>query len=85
MPDAGASGGWRTVGRGVTDADGRVKTLHPGALSIAVYEIVFEIGNYFPDAFYPEARIAFHVRDAGAHYHIPLLLSPFGYSTYRGS
>ena len=78
-------GKWLTLGSGVTDSDGRLKTLHPGPLSPGIYELVFAIGDTFPDAFYPEARVAFCVRDASAHYHIPLLLSPFGYSTYRGS
>ena len=77
--------GWRTLGRGVTDGDGRLKTLHPGGELLGIYEIVFEIGNYFSDAFYPEVRVVFQVREPSGHYHIPLLLSPFGYSTYRGS
>lgn len=73
-----------------TDADGRVKDLVPaGQLTAGTYRITFDTGAYFAasktDSFYPEASILFVVKDAEAHYHVPLLLSPFGYSTYRGS
>lgn len=73
-----------------TDADGRVKDLvAEGALTEGTYAITFDTGAYFAalgtEGFYPEARIVFVVRDAAAHYHVPLLLSPYGYSTYRGS
>ena len=66
-----------------TDADGRARmaeTIEPGT-----YRIVFKIGTYFDECFYPEAAVTFEVRDAAQHYHVPLLVSPFGYSTYRGS
>ena len=66
-----------------TDADGRARmadTIEPG-----VYRMVFKIGPYFENGFYPEAVVTFQVRDAAQHYHVPLLVSPFGYSTYRGS
>jgi 5-hydroxyisourate hydrolase len=66
-----------------TDADGRARlaeTIEPGT-----YRIVFKIGAYFDEGFYPEAAITFQVHDATQHYHVPLLVSPFGYSTYRGS
>ena len=81
---------WTVVGDGKTDADGRVKDLLPeGKLVAASYRISFDTGAYFSaqgvEGFYPEATIVFTVRDAAAHYHVPLLLSPFGYSTYRGS
>jgi 5-hydroxyisourate hydrolase len=73
-----------------TDADGRVRDLVPeGKLVEGTYRITFDTGAYFGaqelEGFYPEASILFVVRDAEAHYHVPLLLSPFGYSTYRGS
>ncbi len=73
-----------------TDADGRVKDLvTEGQLTEGTYRLTFDTGAYFSaqgiDGFYPEAAILFVVRDAAAHYHVPLLLSPFGYSTYRGS
>jgi 5-hydroxyisourate hydrolase len=80
----------RQIGRGATDADGRLKTLAPeGPLSPGIYQLRFETGAYFKDRgiepFYPNVVIAWNVRSGGEHYHIPLLLSPFGYSTYRGS
>lgn len=73
-----------------TDADGRVKDLVPeGQLTTGTYRLTFDTGAYFAaqkvEGFYPEASILFVVRDAEAHYHVPLLLSPYGYSTYRGS
>lgn len=74
---------------GVTDVDGRVGELVPGPLVPGVHRVVFDTGAYFAGtgqpAFYPEVDIAFTVRDQLEHYHVPLLLSPFGYSTYRGS
>jgi 5-hydroxyisourate hydrolase len=73
-----------------TDADGRVKDLvAEGKLTAGTYRITFDTGAYFAaqgiEGFYPEATVVFVIRDAEAHYHVPLLLSPFGYSTYRGS
>lgn len=79
------------IGRGVTDADGRLRTLLPpeAGLQPGTYRLVFDTDAYFAErrqeAFYPEVSIVFTVRDAGEHYHVPLLLSPYGYSTYRGS
>ena len=78
------------INAGSTDADGRVKELVPeGKLEIGTYRITFDTGAYFAaqgvEGFYPEASIVFVIRDAAAHYHVPLLLSAFGYSTYRGS
>jgi 5-hydroxyisourate hydrolase len=75
---------------GATDADGRVKELVPeGKLTTGTYRITFDTSAYFGaqgvEGFYPEASIVFTIRDAEAHYHVPLLLSAFGYSTYRGS
>jgi 5-hydroxyisourate hydrolase len=74
----------------VTDADGRVKELVPeGQLTAGTFRITFDTGAYFAaqkvEGFYPEASIVFIVRDPAAHYHVPLLLSAHGYSTYRGS
>jgi len=84
------SGGYAPVNAGRTDADGRVKGLVPeGTLTAGTYRITFDTGAYFAaldvEAFYPEASVVFVIRDAEAHYHVPLLLSAFGYSTYRGS
>ena len=75
------------VGSGVTDHDGRVRTLLPEGVPLQTgsYRIQFEIGDYCPRGFYPEVAITFAVRDSTVHYHVPLLLSPFGYTTYRGS
>jgi 5-hydroxyisourate hydrolase len=80
---------WMHVGDGRTDHDGRLRTLAPEEIEEGVYKITFDIRSYH-DAqgvvgFYPEASIVFEVRDPDQHYHVPLLLSPFGYSTYRGS
>ncbi|MBX3258870.1 MAG: hydroxyisourate hydrolase [Labilithrix sp.] len=78
------------VRRAETDADGRVKELVPeGELTSGTYRVTFDTGAYFAaqgvEGFYPEASVVFVVRDAAAHYHVPLLLSAHGYSTYRGS
>lgn len=81
---------WKLVGGGITDDDGRLRTLTPaGALVTGRYRIRFQTGAYFVahgvDGFFPVVEIQFTVADANAHYHVPLLLSPFGFSTYRGS
>lgn len=81
---------FRELGRGMTDADGRLKTLlPPGQLVCGTYRLTFQTGAYFAhhgvEAFYPEVTIDFEVRDPTQHYHVPLLLNPYGYSTYRGS
>ena len=80
-------GGWNQLGRGVTDSDGRAGGLLPEglALTAAVYRLSFDTRGYLPDGLFPVVTIAFQVRDTARHYHIPLLLSPFGYTTYRGS
>jgi 5-hydroxyisourate hydrolase len=71
-----------------TDDDGRVKSVSD-ALTPGVYRLFFDTASYFASidvtAFYPEVVIAFEVTDSDAHYHVPLLLSPYAYSTYRGS
>lgn len=73
---------WQTIGRGSTDADGRLRTLTEGAgLEKATYRLTFVTGS----PFFPEVTIVFRVEDPSQHYHVPVLLSPFGYSTYRGS
>jgi 5-hydroxyisourate hydrolase len=82
---------WRMIGRGETDADGRARDLMPAGVSIGPgpYRLTFDTRTYFEaqnsNAFYPEVIIVFEVAPGEAHYHVPLLLSPFGYSTYRGS
>jgi 5-hydroxyisourate hydrolase len=75
--------GWREVGHGVTNTDGRVTEFgeQPAA---GIYRLMFDVASYIPDAFFPSIAITFEVRDAAERYHIPLHLSPFGYSTHRG-
>ncbi len=87
---AGAVGAFTEVGRGLTDADGRLKDLLGGGpVDAGVYRLRFDTAAYFRalgvDGFYPEVSVTFTIREAGAHHHVPLLLSPFGYATYRGS
>jgi 5-hydroxyisourate hydrolase len=78
-------GNWLSIGRGITDGDGRLRTLTEGlALEETTYRLTFATGAY-GSSFFPEVSIVFAVQDAGQHYHVPLLLSPYGYSTYRGS
>ncbi|MFI6731757.1 hydroxyisourate hydrolase [Nonomuraea sp. NPDC050451] len=72
----------RVVAEGRTDEDGRIKGWHPGA---GVHRVVFDTGAYLEETFYPEVVVTFTVADPGRHYHVPLLLSPYAYSTYRGS
>ncbi len=87
------SGDWADVGRGTTDADGRIRDLVPEgrALEAGTYQIIFDTRSYFAaagvPAFYPVVPIVFEIGEAGKgeHYHVPLLLSPYGYSTYRGT
>lgn len=83
-------GDWQPIAFKPTDADGRCKELLSEEKVVAgSYRLVFDTGSYFfrtaRATLYPEVYIAFTVADDGASYHIPLLLSPFGYSTYRGS
>jgi 5-hydroxyisourate hydrolase len=78
---------WQHVAAGSTDADGRIRELGtPGA---GVHRISFDTGSYFTRAgvaaFYPQVTVTFEIVDAGAHHHVPLLLSPYAFSTYRGS
>ena len=80
---------WRELGRGVTDDDGRLRTLLPDGQRPAAgtYRITFDTDAYFAGAasFFPTVEIQFRVTAPEQHHHVPLLLSPFGYSTYRGS
>ena len=74
---------------GVTDADGRVAELLSGPLDTGVHRLRFDTASYWTaigaQGFYPEVVITFDVTDGAEHYHVPLLLSPYAYSTYRGS
>jgi 5-hydroxyisourate hydrolase len=89
--EARGEGGWAAVGRGVTDADGRLRDLLPSdfILREGEYRLTFDAGAYLSASgaggFYPEVVVSFVVRDAASHYHVPLLLGPYGYTTYRGS
>lgn len=82
---------WQKISDGVTDAEGRIKSLMSSAtgFSSGHYRLIFETGKYFNmrqcECFFPQITIAFVVNDTKQHFHVPLLLSPFGYSTYRGS
>jgi 5-hydroxyisourate hydrolase len=83
---------WREMGRGSTNEDGRLRDLIPDrhTLEPGIYRLTFNTGAYLEGTgqgpgFYPVVTIVFDVRDVDSHYHVPLLLSPYGYSTYRGS
>jgi 5-hydroxyisourate hydrolase len=77
--------GWHELTRRATDSDGRVTDL-AGHAETGVYRIVFDTEAYLAiETFYPEVVVVFRVTDPAAHHHVPLLLSPFAYSTYRGS
>lgn len=86
-----ATGGWTSLGQGATDQEGRLVGLLPAErrLEAGVHRLVFDTGAWFTDSgldgFYPEVSVVFEVRDPTQHYHVPLLLSAYGYSTYRGS
>jgi len=85
-----ADGSWRTLAERRTNRDGRVADLlAPGSLARGRYRVVFDTGAYLKatgqPVFYPSVEIVFEVAAEAEHYHIPLLLSPYGYSTYRGS
>src|SRR5687767_9836398 len=82
---------WQVVGHGVTDANGRLRTLLSESVvpSPGLYRLSFDTRAYFAEhglqAFFPHVLVTFEVAQPDGHYHVPLLLSPFGYSTYRGS
>lgn len=85
-----AATAWRLLASGATDDDGRLRTLTPtGPVATGRYRITFDTATYFAatgtTGFFPVCEIQFTVGDGDAHYHVPLLLSPFSYSTYRGS
>lgn len=86
-----SAGHWTILGSGTTDADGRISDFLDDGVILpgGVYCLKFETEPYFASrgvkTFYPHVEIVFHVSADGQHYHVPLLLNPFGYSTYRGS
>jgi len=99
LQQAGADG-YREIGQAVTDSDGRAADLGPGRIAPGTYRLVFDTGAYFTGqtsagvavagqpsrpSYFPEVIVTFRVDDSSSHYHTPLLLSPFGYTTYRGT
>jgi 5-hydroxyisourate hydrolase len=81
-----ANDGWTELGRATTDADGRVKNLVDGDTTIdgGVYRLTFDVDAY-QRGFYPQITLTFRVENPAEHYHVPLLLGAYGYTTYRGS
>lgn len=84
-----SSGAWEEAGAGSTDGNGRIAQLLSDGkrLDAGLYRVTFFTAEYFrgSESFYPEVTVQFEVRDAARHHHVPLLLSPYGYTTYRGS
>lgn len=83
-------GVWRELARGITDSDGRVRTFLPEPPRVVgSYQLSFETLGYFRassrQAFFERVTLEFQITDPSQHYHVPLLLTPFGYTTYRGS
>lgn len=85
--EARRSGAWVEVASGTTDADGRIADLLDGSeLETGTYRVRFDTGAHLGEgAFFPEVVVTFRVSASDEHHHVPLLLSPYGYSTYRGS
>jgi 5-hydroxyisourate hydrolase len=85
----GSARSWERVGGGVTDPDGRLRDWGDVTVGPGEYRLVFATGDWFAAAgrecFHPEITISFTVRDDGSHHHVPLLLAPYAYTTYRGS
>jgi 5-hydroxyisourate hydrolase len=79
--------GWTPVADGHTDADGRIKGWHPE--TAGEYRLIFATGEHYArhgiEAFHPEVTVAFRITDPADHHHVPLLLGPYSYTTYRGS
>ncbi len=83
-------GDWKLLAHGRTDADGRIKDLVPRGSDVSgIFRITFDTGAHYAaqgtKGFYPTVPIIFEVPEPGQHYHVPLLIGPYGYSTYRGS
>lgn len=88
---AAAADQWRKLSNGITNDDGRITTLipHGEACGVGIYRLTFQTKKYFKllgmECFYPNVQVLFEVQDLSMHYHVPLLVSPYSYSTYRGS
>lgn len=82
---------WKKLNTGITNEQGRITALFPADQTMAVgnYRVIFKTGAHYAqlkqNTFFPQIPVEFHVDKVGEHYHIPLLLSPFGFSTYRGN
>ena len=91
LEQRGRGGEWTAIGQGKTDHDGRLRSLHPNGslLTPGVYRLTFDTKSYFESrrvaAFYPEVVIVFETAAGETHYHVPLLIGPFGFTTYRGT
>ncbi|GAA4371757.1 hydroxyisourate hydrolase [Paeniglutamicibacter cryotolerans] len=87
--EAKTASGWQEIGSGFTDGDGRIRNLGPVQVEVGTYRVGFDTGAYFgkqgTETFFPTVTIDFQVSSTTDHYHVPLLISPFAYSTYRGS
>ncbi|GAA1751197.1 MULTISPECIES: hydroxyisourate hydrolase [Streptomonospora] len=85
----GRTGGWTAIASTATDDDGRAGALGPERLAAGPYRLVFDTAHYFArtgqQGLYPEVPVVFELADEDTHYHVPLLLSPHSYTTYRGS
>lgn len=87
----GRTGDWEAVGKGETDHEGRLRNLYPESSPLVpgVYRIMFQTRSYFESldlaAFYPEVVVVFETAPGETHYHVPLLIGPFGFTTYRGT
>ena len=88
MLEANDGAGWRTIGRRTTDDHGRIGSFADAPLAAGTYRLTFDTGAYHQRhdilPFFPDVAVTFDVRAQG-HHHVPLLLSPYGYSTYRGT
>ncbi len=82
-------GDWKPIGESETDADGRIRELTEEEVEAGEYQLRFDTRPYFErsglDAFYPEVLVVFNLSDASSHVHVPVLLSAYGYTTYKGT
>jgi 5-hydroxyisourate hydrolase len=80
-----SDGATRSAGSGKTDADGRIATLLSGELEPGIYRLIFEVHDYRPQCFFREVSLEISINDVERSYHVPLLVAPYGISSYRGS
>lgn len=80
-----ADGATRPAGSGRTDDDGRIRALLEGELTPGVYRLTFEVHDYRPQCFFREVTLEISISDVARSYHVPLLVAPYGISSYRGS